>query len=238
MSSKIEIEIVPTNTCPPNFVELSNRSESFARFSSQVQLDIDDGVFAPVISWPYQNGQWTELEEMATRAQALPYSDILKYETHLMVEDPFHIGELLARVGCRRVIAHIESFDNAESVKDAFLAWKSAGAKEVGLAILLDTPLSSLAESIKLCDVVQIMSIAKLGSQGAQFDARAIGRIQELHAKYPDLMIAVDGGVSELNIAELVRAGARRFGVGSAISRSNDPASAYLRIKLVAENAI
>ena len=70
------IEIIPTNTCPPNFAELSSCSESFAKFSKQVQLDIDDGVFAPVISWPYQNGQWAELEEMATRAQALPYSDI------------------------------------------------------------------------------------------------------------------------------------------------------------------
>lgn len=232
------IEIIPTNTCPPNFAELSSRSESFAKFAAQVQLDIDDGVFAPVISWPYQSGQWTELEEMATKAQALPYADVLKYETHLMVEDPFHIGELLARVGCSRVIAHIESFDNAESVKDAFLAWKSAGAKEVGLAILIDTTLSSLDESIKLSDVVQIMSIAKLGSQGAQYDARAIGRIQELHSNYPDLIIAVDGGVSESNISELVRAGARRFGVGSAISRSNDPASAYARIKSTAENVI
>lgn len=232
------IEIIPTNTCPPNFAELSSRSESFAKFAEQVQLDIDDGVFAPVISWPYQGGQWTELEEMATRAQALPCSDILKYETHLMVEDPFHIGELLARVECSRVIAHIESFENAESVKDAYLAWKSAGAKEVGLAILIETPLSNLDTSIHLCDVVQIMSIAKLGSQGAKFDGRAISRIQELHAKYPELTIAVDGGVSESNIAGLVRAGARRFGVGSAISKSNDPASAYARIKTAAENAL
>ena len=231
------IEIVPTNTCPPDFAELSRRSESFADFAPQVQLDIDDGVFAPEISWPYQGGQWSELEDMAVRAKALPASDMLMYEVHLMVEDPFHIGELMARVGAMRILAHVETFENEKSAKDAFLAWRSAGAKEVGLAILIDTPLSALDLIIPFCDVVQIMSIAKLGYQGAQFDVRAFDRIKELHAKYPDLMIEVDGGVSESNIAELVRAGARRFGVGSAISRSENPADAYSRLKKLAESA-
>jgi len=234
----MEIEIIPTNTCPPNFAELSRRSEAFARFSSQVQLDIDDGVFAPEISWPYRSGQWSELEEMALGAKILPFSETLKYEVHLMVEDPFHIGELVARVGSLRILAHIETFENEKSIRDAFLAWKSAGAREVGLAILIDTPLSTLEAVIPWCDVVQVMSIAKLGRQGAPFDVRAIARIQELHAKYPDVIIAVDGGVAEGNIADLVRAGARRFGVGSAISKSNDPAAAYEALKALAESAI
>lgn len=232
------IEIIPTNTCPPNLAELSRRSEAFAKFAPWTQLDIDDGLFAPEISWPYQSGQWSELEEMAVGAKRLPYSETLKYEAHLMVEDPFHVGELLARVGVMRVLAHIETFENEKSGRDAFLAWKSAGAEETGLAILIDTPLSALDALIPLCDAVQIMSIAKLGYQGAPFDSRAILRIKELHARYPDLTIAVDGGVSGKNIAELARAGARRFGVGSAISRSDDPAFAYSRIKAAGESAI
>ncbi|MDO8521662.1 MAG: hypothetical protein Q7S08_00025 [bacterium] len=231
------IEIIPTNTCPPNLAELSRRSEAFAKFAPWVQLDIDDGVFAPEISWPYQNEQWAEIESMATASSALPLAGALKYEVHLMVEDPFHIGELMARVGCTRILAHVETFENEKSAKDAFLAWKSAGAKEVGLAILIDTPLFALDALIPLCNFVQIMSIAKLGYQGAQFDTRAIDRIKELHAKQPDLIISVDGGVSESNIVELVRAGARRFGVGSAISRSADMASAYLNLKTLAESA-
>jgi len=231
------IEIFPTNTCPPNFAELARRSEAFAKFAPCVQLDIDDGVFAPEISWPYQEGQWTELEEMAARGKALPYSETLKYEAHLMVEDPLRIGELVARVGCARVLAHIETFENEKSAKDAFAAWKSAGAKETGLAILIDTPLSALGALVPICDAVQVMSIAKLGYQGAKFDERAIERVKELHAKYPGLTIEVDGGVSDKNIAELVCAGARRFGVGSAISRSDNPADAYSRLKKLAESA-
>lgn len=232
------VEIIPTNTCPPDLAELSRRSETCTQFSQSVQLDVDDGVFAPEISWPYQNGQWAELEAMASSAEPLPFSDVLRYEAHLMVEEPLRVGELLSRVGCARVIPHIETFESERSVKDAFAVWKGAGASEVGLAVLIDTPLSTLDALIPLCDVVQLMSIAQLGRQGAKFDARVTSRIEELHARYPGIMIAVDGGVSEKTIADLVRAGAQRFGVGSAIMKDRDPKAAYERLKILAESAL
>lgn len=231
-----DIEIIPTNTCPPDVAELARRSKSLSAFSKWVQLDVSDGAFTPVRSWPYNDAQWSELESMA--AGALPYAGILNYETHLMVEDPARVGELLARAGCSRVIAHIEVFANPDAALAAFAQWKAAGAREVGLALLIDTPLSALEGSIAECDVVQVMSIAKLGSQGAAYDPRAITRIAELHTKYPRLTIAVDGGIGESNIADLARAGARRFGVGSAISKSPDPAAAYRRLQELAEGAL
>lgn len=230
------IEIIPTNTCPPDLKELERRSREFAEYARDVQLDVDDGIFAPALSWPYLNGQWDELERMAVDRAALPLTDQLKYEVHLMVQEPARIGELLARVGCKRIIAHIETFENA-SVTDAFFAWKSAGASEVGLAILIDTPLSMLIPHIEKCDVVQMMSIAKLGSQGAAYEPRVIDRIAELHAQYPRLTIGIDGGVSESNIADLVRAGATRFGVGSALSKADNPKSAYKKLQALAESA-
>jgi pentose-5-phosphate-3-epimerase len=82
------------------------------------------------------------------------------------------------------------------------------------------------------------MSIAQLGKQGAAFEPRIIPRIEELRAMYPSTTIAIDGGVSEKNIAELVRAGATRFGVGSAISKASDPKVAYENLKTLAENAL
>ncbi len=215
------IEIIPTNTCPPDLVELARRSELFAEFAPQVHLDIDDAKFAPVLSWPYFSGQWGE------RAQPLPLADSLRYETHLMVHDPLEIGESLARAGCFRIVPHIEVFSSDDAIRSAFSMWKSAGASEVGLAVLIDTPLSTLEQVIQECDSVLLMSIATLGSQGAPFDSRIFGRVQELHTTYPDLLIAVDGGVGESNIARLVAVGARCFCVGSAISKSPDPASTY-----------
>ena len=82
------------------------------------------------------------------------------------------------------------------------------------------------------------MSIATLGYQGAAYEPRVVERIQELHAKYPKLVIEVDGGVSGKNIAELVRAGARRFGVGSAVMKASDPTAAYTQLQQIATEAL
>jgi thiamine monophosphate synthase len=82
------------------------------------------------------------------------------------------------------------------------------------------------------------MSVATIGAQGAPFDSRAIGRIRDLHERLPDLPLAVDGGVSVVNIDSLVEAGATGFSVGSAIMRAPDPAAAYTEIRAAAENAL
>lgn len=229
------IEIIPTNTCPPDFAELARRSEALARFARDIQLDVADGVFVPDLSWPYREGQWEELEAMASAGALLPHSGPVRYEAHLMADDPQHVGELLARVGCRRIIPHVEVFENEAAFRSVSAVWRAAGAKEVGLAILIDTPLSALLPYIPHCDVVQVMSIATLGKQGAPYDPRAIARVAELHAQHPLLTIAVDGGVSLSNIADLVRAGASRFGVGGAIAKAAEPARAYEELRAAGE---
>lgn len=232
------IEIIPTNTCPPDLAELSRRSAFFAGFAESVQLDISDGAFTPERSWPYAAGQWTELESLASGSQRLPSIEHLKYETHLMVEEPRELGLRLAQAGVQRIIGHVEAFADEKEILEALSAWRGAGAAEVGLATLLDTSFAVLEPMIGACDVVQVMSIATLGRQGAPFEPRVVVRIEELHTHYPELVISVDGGVSEKNIAALVRAGATRFGVGSAITKATDPKSAYEQLKTIAEHAL
>ncbi len=232
------IDIIPTNTCPADFAEFSRRSAAFADFAEWVQLDISDGLFTPVKSWPYHEKQWPELEAMADNPSSLPSGAQLKYETHLMVEEPRDIGSYLAQAGVRRIIGHVESFGDEKGIRAAFDAWRAAGATEVGLSLLLHTPLPTILPVLAACDVVQIMSIATLGSQGAPYDARAVERIRELRAHDARVAISVDGGVSERNIADLARAGATRFGVGSAISKAPDPKAAYATLKRIAENAL
>ena len=229
-----EIEIYPTNTCPTDFVDLSQRSEMFKTFAPYVHLDIDDAQFAPILSWPYGELQMQELETMLRTNDTLPFLESLSYEVHMMVREPHFMGSHMARLGCERIIGHIEAFNEEFTPTDSFAAWKKAGAREVGLAILIDTPLKSIDAYANSCDVVLLMSIATLGKQGAIFDERIYDRISNLRAKYPDLTIAVDGGVGETNIAQLVRAGASRFGVGSAITKASDPAAAYAHLRELA----
>jgi ribulose-phosphate 3-epimerase len=230
------IEIIPTNTCPPDLAELSRRSEAFAKFAGNVQLDVADGAFVPATSWPYAEGQLSELRALADNG--LPYADTLSYEVHIMAEEPRAIGEHFARAKVKRILGHIEAFADTEEARGALDAWRQAGAQEVGLALLLDTPFPVIEPLLSTCDVVQTMSIARLGYQGAPFDPRVYDRIREIRALHPDLTIEVDGGVSETNIEELTRAGATRFGVGSAISKAADPKAAYETLKKLAEDAV
>ncbi len=223
--------ILPTNTCPPDISELGRRTEQFAGFAAQVQLDVSDGIFSPVTSWPYFEGQLAELERMAGNGQKLPHAEQIAYEVHLMVQEPARVGELLAKAGCARLLLHVEALSDTSQIPGILAAWKAVGAKEVGVSLLIDTPLESIDSFIAGCDVVQLMSIAKIGAQGQPFDERALTRVEELHAKYPELMVAVDGGVGESNIEDLVRAGANRLCVGSAISKSDNPSQAFARLQ-------
>ncbi len=222
--------ILPTNTCPPDLIELEKRTAVALSFAPEIQLDAADGEFAPVTSWPYFDAQWAELERMGDAGEKLPHADAIVYEAHLMVREPEAIGTLLARVGCARILPHVETLSGRESAINIFAAWKSAGAKEIGVSLLLDTPLTAIAPYADMCDVVQLMSIAKVGAQGQPFDESIFSRIEELRAMYPDMMVAVDGGVTESNVEALTRAGANRLCVGSAISKHEDPASAYAAI--------
>jgi ribulose-phosphate 3-epimerase len=230
MSTQQIIEIIPTNTCPKNLEEFTHTTKKLITFAESVQLDISDGKFTPVVSWPYGEGQWGELEKIGEGEAQLPLSEKVFYEVHLMVENPLRIGKLLARGGAKRIIAHVECFKNDIEIKETFTAWKAEGAHEVGLAVLMNTDISVLEGIISECDVVLVMSIARLGAQGAAFEERALSRIEELHAQFPQITIAVDGGVSETTIQPLARAGATRFSVGSAISKAGDPAEVYKKL--------
>lgn len=219
------IEIIPTVV--PNTLEdvdvFVARSRSFAQ---TFHVDAADGIFAPNKTWI------PELNE------TLPESEKFRYEAHLMVAHPEAAGSAFAMAGVSRIIAHAEAFDSEEEAKGALQAWKQAGAKEVCLALFIDTPLEALDPYMYSCDCVTLMSIARIGVQGNSFDERAYGRVADLHSRYPDLIIEVDGGVGKEQIAALARAGATRFSVGSAISRSADPAKTHKELFDLASAAV
>ncbi len=210
-------EIIPT-VVPQSIDDVIRARETFGSFSSALHIDAADGVFAPNTTW------------MPAPDEKLPDSDSTLYEAHLMVLNPLLIGVAFARAGASRIIGHVEAFSHAESAQEAFAMWKGAGAKEVGIAMLLTTPADTLLPYIDLCDSVLFMTIASIGVQGIPFDERSIERIKKFHKRYPETLIAIDGGVSESNIKKLARAGASRFSVGSALSKSEDPADTYHRL--------
>lgn len=223
------VEILPTYV-PQNLPDLIAKIAFTRSFAEVAHVDIDDGILAPVLSWPYtEKGEFSEFDLTGTEG--------IVRETHLMVEGPRQIGVAFAKAGAERIIGHVEGFNDATEAHGALDAWRQAGAKEVGLSILTGTPIPVLEPLIPACDIVQVMSVASIGLQGAPFYEGAIARIAELHEKYAKLLISVDGGVSLSNIGALAAAGAKRFCVGSALSKAADPAAMYKQLMDLAEAA-
>ena len=220
-------EIIPA-IVPHDIPQIASFGSSVAEYSTWLHVDIDDGRFEAAVTWPF--GDPAQTYELETFQELCRLPEVLSLEVHLMVADPLTVGEQFARAGFKRVIAHIEAFQSPEATHQALAAFRAAGASEVGLAVKIDTPVSAIDEFAGECDVIQLMSIAVIGSQGQAFEDRVLARVEELHANHPDMMVAVDGGVSEATVEELVRAGANRLVVGHALSESTKPATMYAKI--------
>ncbi len=220
-------EIIPT-IVPHNLAQILTSAPQIADYSTWLHIDIDDGKFETAVTWPLEEP--SQLDELSTIRTENALPETLSLEAHLMVNDPHTIGERFARAGFNRIIAHIEAFSSPEAVHAALSAFRAAGAREVGLALKIETPVSSVDEFAGECDVIQLMSIAVIGSQGQAFEDRVLARVEELHANHPDMMVAVDGGVSEATVEELVRAGSNRLVVGHALSQSAKPEITYTKI--------
>lgn len=224
------IEIIPT-CVPRDADDLARGADAIRGFSEHIHIDVDDGLFAPVVTWPYTEvGVWD--------AEQVSVPSGMRSEVHLMVEDPRSLGIEFVRAGARRIVAHVEAFATSDEAHGALDAWRENGAAEAGLGMLMATPFEVIEPLVRACDVVHLMSIASIGTQGIPYEPSAPARIAQFHARHPDTPISVDGGVGESNIVDLVRAGARRFGVGSAISKASDPAAAYARLKELAQSAL
>lgn len=219
------IEVIPT-VVPNSYEDIDVFAARSRPFTHVFHLDVADGGFAPNVTW------------MPAAGEKLPGAEECFYEVHLMVAHPEAAGKAFLAAGAKRLIAHVEAFESEDEASRTFASWRASGVSGVGTALLIDTPLDALEPYTIQCDSVTMMSIPRIGVQGIPFDERGYGRVADIHARYPDLTIEVDGGVGAQQIAALARAGAARFSVGSALAKSADPAAAYRELKFLAESAI
>lgn len=218
------IQIIPT-VVPASLEDVIRARERYSSFARELHIDIADGVFAKHTTWMPEEGD------------QLLSTDDFSYSAHLMVLSPYDAGMLAIRAGVKTLVAHFESFADEDDARHAFDMWRGENVS-VGVALLLETPLAVLKPILPSVDFVHLMSIETIGAQGAPFDSGIYDRVQELRVLYPELLIGIDGGVSAQNIAELVRAGARRFSVGSALAESDTPEDTYNTLKRLAESAV
>src|ERR1700690_2038679 len=119
------IDIVPT-CIPRDIPSLTAAQEKIAAFSPLLHLDINDGIFTNVLSWPYNEPGIFEPKRLSGN------SFNSGVEVHLMVSDPRDIGAAFARDGAGRIIAHVEAFQDAEKITKTLDMFRSYGAVQAG----------------------------------------------------------------------------------------------------------
>jgi ribulose-phosphate 3-epimerase len=207
---------------PKSFEHLTQTLDDVRPFAHAVQVDIVDGIFVPFTSWPYVGSGNIQL--------LTQFREEFEIEVDLMLTNPQTVIDVYAQAGAKRIVVHLESTHDI----DAIFAHHEAHSYMLGISILNDTPLQKLTELLPHVDYVQLMGIAKIGSQGQPFDERVLERVSELHAQYPELLISIDGSVNAETLPRLRKAGARRFVSGSAILSAPNPYEAFRNLESLA----
>ena len=209
-------DIIPA-ILPISFEDLEEKLALVKGAFKSVHVDVSDGRFTPNLTFPFRPEDKEHFERIKKEEEGLPFWQNFDFELHCMTETPGRYVEEWVRAGASRIIAHIET------VTDFPLLKREVGdLTELGLAVLYDTPLEKIDPYIDEIQSVQLMSIAKVGYQGQNFEEGIYERITMLRQKYPELTISVDGGVNLENTPKLIKAGANRLVVGSAIFESEN----------------
>ncbi len=218
-------EIIPA-ILPKNYEDMKNKIALVKGVVPLVQIDLCDGIFVPSRTWPFSTGGGDDLyfQNIINEREGMPFWEEIEFEFDLMVADAVDNFDIYTKLGPKRIIFHIEAVGNLEDFKN-FLDGIDVYIKDsiqLGIAINSTTPAESIFKLVNSVDFVQCMGIEKIGFQGQDFDERVLSQIKILKKEFPDLIIAVDGGVNLNTAPALVSAGADRLIVGSALFNTND----------------
>lgn len=223
------VEIIPA-IIPEDFQEIEDKASMVVGLAKTLQIDVLDGEFVPDKSWPYKTNMDPDFEMIKNEEKPLPYFDKFNYEFDLMVDDPTVSMDAWMSAGAARIIVHTESFSSTDELSQFisdfnshYISDGSLITTELGVAININTPVKSIEPILNEVAFVQCMGIKKIGYQGQPFDKKVLDQINSLRELKADLIISIDGGVKEDTAPLLVKAGANRLVVGSAIFGSNDP---------------
>lgn len=208
-------EIIPA-ILTNSFDEFEKAVRLVESYTERAHLDIADGVF---VSNETIRGYY-ELDLVSTS---------LKFDVHLMVANPVNHMSYWTMDNADRFIVHIESEDVANAIKEL-----KHNNKGIGLALNPDTSISSIESFVSLVDFIQFMTINP-GFQGRDFLDHVVGKIENFHKKYPEVAIAVDGGINLTTARRVIAAGASVLVSGSFVLKSGNVGKAINDLKSVSQ---
>ncbi len=218
-------EIIPA-ILSTNYEDMKNKIALVRNIAPIVQIDFCDGIFVPSKTWPFSTGGFSDFSfvNIMDEKEGMPFWEDIDFELDLMVYEAILNFDIYTKLSPKRIVFHIEAVGDLEEFK-CFLEGIDKYIKdeiEIGVAINIQTSLEKIFPLINDIDFVQCMGIEKIGFQDQVFDKKVIKQITTLRHNYPEIIISVDGGVNENNAPALVKAGANRLIIGSALNKKPD----------------
>ncbi len=188
-----------------HFYDLESKLRTFSSCGIEaIHLDVMDGHFVPNLSFGP-----AMIRDIKTVAPFI-------VDAHLMVDNPLRIAPWFIEAGADWISIHVEIKEQAAGC----ISLMKQSGKRAGLVINPDTPVQELFPFLSQIDYVLLMSVFP-GYGGQSFILDSLTRISmlkdEIMAQRAECLIQVDGGLSHLNVGDVVNAGADLVVVGSAL---------------------
>ena len=152
-------------------------------------------------------------------------------DVHLMIRTPERYVASFAEAGADVITIHAEASLHADRTINEI---KSLG-KKAGVSLNPSTPLAAIEEVLPIVDLVLIMSVNP-GFGGQTLIPYTLEKTRRLSSmlkerRLSDVIIEMDGGITEETIADAARAGVEVFVAGSAVFSKPDYAVAIKKLK-------
>lgn len=174
-----------------------------------VHLDVMDGLFVPNLTFG------------PPVIKCLRSKSNLKFDAHLMIEDPEKHIKSYASAGCDIITIHAEA---TKHLHNAVMQIKTCGVM-AGVSINPGTSLCMIEEVLEYVDLVLVMSVNP-GFGGQSFIGSSLKKIEKLSQikkeKNLNFAIEVDGGIKMDNVRQVINSGAEWIVVGSDIFNADN----------------
>ena len=184
-------------------------------------IDVMDGHFVPNLTWG--------LPVVKRLKEVSP----IPFDVHLMIEDADRWAPSYAEVGCESVTFHAEA-----AIAPIKLArtLRESGAK-AGMALRPATGVEPYLDMLTELDMLLIMTVEP-GFGGQAFLDVTLPKIRRAAAAIEgsdaEVIVQVDGGITEETILRAAEAGATCFVAGSSVYGAEDPQAAIAGLRRAA----
>jgi ribulose-phosphate 3-epimerase len=211
--------IIAPSVLAADFANLQSETLMLNQSSADwIHVDIMDGTFVPNISFGLP------VTEAIARHATKPL------DVHLMIEKPERYLEAFRKAGAAVLTVHYEACPHLHRTLQQI---KDLGCK-AGIALNPHTPVHLLSEILQDADLVCLMSVNP-GFGGQKFIENTYTKIRALKQMINEIqastLIEIDGGVSQANAAELLKAGADVLVAGSFVFNSANPTETIAQLK-------